>query len=239
MDTEMPDLATLYIQSCSGGLYRDDTHSIAIAIAPGAHAHVTTQASTIVHSMEPGHADQDIRIEAEAESYLEYLPEPLILFPDSRLESKIVVALGEGATVLIADAFLMHDPSGESRLFSAYASEIAIEDDSAKPLALDRLSIDPGGLDIRRVGILGRFGAQGTLVAAMRTEYAAPVLGALRAIEDCGPGATIGTSLLPSSAGVIARILAVDGVALKWAMHACWSACRTAIKGTAAVPRRK
>lgn len=239
LDREIPGLATLYIQSCSGGLYQDDAHSIDIVAAEGASAHVTTQASTIVHSMEAGHAEQGIRIEAKENSYLEYLPDPMILFPSSRLNSRIVLTLAESATVLIADAFLMHDPAGESRLFSSYTSEIRIDDQSATPRALDRLSIDPSRLDIQRVGILGAFGAQGTLVAAMRGGHAESALAVLRAVEHDDSEAMIGASLLPNSAGVVVRILAIDGATLKRVMQACWSACRRAIKGSVAEPRRK
>jgi urease accessory protein len=238
-DPEAPGLATLYIQSCSGGLYQDDLLDISVRADAGAEAHVTTQASTIVHSMPAGRAVQDVRIEARDGSYLEYLPDPQILFPDSRFSSRIAAAVSPGATVLLGDAFLMHDPSGGRGMFSTYASEIAIDDDAGTRLALDRLRIDASTIDVRRAGILGGFGAQGTLIVAMPGRDVAPVLAGLCALGPGGSGAAMGVSVLPKSAGLMARVLARDGVTLKRAMQACWNAGRNALKGSVALPRRK
>ncbi len=49
LDPQRPHLATLYLQSAAGGLYRGDRLLLAIDVAPGGSAHVTTQASMIVH----------------------------------------------------------------------------------------------------------------------------------------------------------------------------------------------
>jgi hypothetical protein len=49
LDRARPEIATLYLQSASGGLYRGDSVALSIVADPHAAAHVTTQASTIVH----------------------------------------------------------------------------------------------------------------------------------------------------------------------------------------------
>ena len=49
LDRECPEIATLYLQSASGGLYRGDDVALSIVAGPHAAAHVTTQASTLVH----------------------------------------------------------------------------------------------------------------------------------------------------------------------------------------------
>ena len=46
LDRERPEIATLYLQSASGGLYRGDDVALSIVAGPHAAAHVTTQAST-------------------------------------------------------------------------------------------------------------------------------------------------------------------------------------------------
>ena len=78
-DKDHPGLATLYVQSCSGGIYEDDRLDLMLATARGAEAHVSTQAATVVHSMPSGSASQRVRIQCEGGSYLEYLPDPQIL----------------------------------------------------------------------------------------------------------------------------------------------------------------
>jgi urease accessory protein len=56
-DQDPPGLATLYVQSCSGGIYEDDRLDVTLATAQGAEAHVSTQSATVVHSM-PSRADR-------------------------------------------------------------------------------------------------------------------------------------------------------------------------------------
>ena len=51
--------------------------------------------------------------------------------------------------------------------------------------------------------------------------------------------AVIGCSLLPNSAGVLVRVLAADGAALKLALHQAWCAARLALKGSVPQERRK
>ena len=111
-DKDHPGLATLYVQSCSGGIYEDDRLDVTLAAAQGAEAYVSTQAATVVHSMPSGSASQRVRIECEGGSYLEYLPDPQILFPGSRCRSEIAVRLSGDAVALVSDSFLTHDPAG-------------------------------------------------------------------------------------------------------------------------------
>ncbi|MGB3022584.1 MAG: urease accessory protein UreD, partial [Methyloceanibacter sp.] len=90
-DRDIPDLATLYVQSCSGGVYEDDRLKLALAAGENAKAHVSTQAATVVHSMPTGRAEQIVRLDCAHGSYLEYLPDPQILFPGSSCRSAISV----------------------------------------------------------------------------------------------------------------------------------------------------
>ena len=165
-DRDHPGLATLYVQSCSGGIYEDDRLDLTLATAQGAEAHVSTQAATVVHSMPSGSATQRVRIQCEGGSYLEYLPDPQILFPGSRCRSEIAVRLGGDAVALVSDFFLTHDPSGRDGKFASYFSEIVVEDETGKALAIDRLKVDGQAFRDSCPGISGRFKAQGTMIVA-------------------------------------------------------------------------
>ena len=153
-DDDRPGLATLYVQSCSGGIYEDDRLDVSSAAGRGAEAHVSTQAATVVHTMPSGSASQRVRIECEGGSYLEYLPDPQILFPGSRCRSEIAVRLSGDAVALVSDSFLNHDPAGRDDIFAAYFSEIVIEDETGKALAIDRLKVDRRGVSRRMPGHL-------------------------------------------------------------------------------------
>jgi urease accessory protein len=238
-DKDHPGLATLYVQSCSGGVYEDDRLDLTLATAQGAEAHVSTQAATVVHSMPSGSASQRVRVQCEGGSYLEYLPDPQILFPGSRFRSELAVRLGGGAVALVSDSFLSHDPAGRDEMFSAYFSEIVIEDETGKALAIDRLKVDGQAFRDSCPGISGRFAAQGTMIVAGLDLASRAVAGELHKIRLDRDVAAIGSSHLPNSAGILVRVLAADGAALKRALHQAWCAVRLALKGSLPVERRK
>src|ERR1700720_1634767 len=49
LDRKRPDLATLYLQSASGGLYAADRLALGVTAGAGPALNLTTQASTVVH----------------------------------------------------------------------------------------------------------------------------------------------------------------------------------------------
>ena len=238
-DKDHPGLATLYVQSCSGGIYEGDRLDVTLATAQGAEAHVSTQAATVVHSMPSGSASQRVRLQCEGGSYLEYLPDPQILFPSSRYRSEIAVRLGGDAVALVSDSFLTHDPAGGGDMFAAYFSEIVIENETGKALAIDRLKVDGRAFRDSCPGISGRFKAQGTMIVAGLDISANAVAGELQKVRLDRDVAMIGCSQLPNSAGLLVRVLAADGAALKLALHQVWCAARLALKGSLPVERRK
>jgi urease accessory protein UreH len=77
------------------------------------------------------------------------------------------------------------------------------------------------------------------LIVAGRNLPIAAVAGELQTISLDQAEATIGASQLPKSAGMLVRVLATDGAALKRAMHLAWSAMRLALKGSSPAERRK
>jgi urease accessory protein len=239
LDDDLPGLATLYVQSSSGGIYEDDRLGLQLRLDEGAEAHVTTQAATVVHSMQRGRAEQSVILQCASGSYLEYLPDPQILFPGSTCRSAITVRLAERAIALVSDSLLQHDPAGQGGAFATYLSEVVIQDAGGRALAVDRLAIDGESIAERLPGVTGNFGAQGTLVLAGLDVPQDAVAGELRKIDLTGRGAAIGFSALPNSAGMLIRLLAADGAALKRGMQAAWGAVRLALKGSLPAERRK
>lgn len=238
-DRQAPGMGTVYAQSCSGGLYEHDRHSISLVAEEGAEAHFSTQASTVVHSMTGGTARQDIDIRAAQSSFLEVLPDPQILFPGAGFATATRIAVGPGAAVMFSDAFLTHDPSHAGGIPQSYRSEIVITDLGSKRRAIDRVFLDRQTFTSPSPGVMGQFAAQGTLLVIAdparlcKTEMPPP------GVREDQRQPLIGTSLLPSGAGRIFRILAADGASLRQAMQSCWRWSRLALTGVEPEGRRK
>ncbi len=103
-------MPTVYLQSCSGGIFQRDDLRMRIIAGAGASAHVTSAASTVVHGMESAGARQIVELDAAAGALLEYLPDPMILFPRARLHNGVQVRLDAQASVILGDALILHDP---------------------------------------------------------------------------------------------------------------------------------
>ena len=234
-----PGMATLYLQSCAGGIYRDDRLREHIVAEEGAAAHVTTQASTIVHSMDRGSARQDVLIEAAAGSLVEVVPDPFILFPQSRFASDVRIRAHETATVIVSDSFICHDPAGGAAMFDLFHGGLRVEDLQGRLLMLDRVRVGGALVAGRRPGITGGFATQGSLFVIQRQGAASALVDVLRNTAADMPHVYAGASELPSGCGAWLRVLAADGSALRAAMSTAWQAVRQTLTGQTPALRRK
>jgi len=232
-------MATLYTQSCGGGIFQHDRLELSIGIGEKAQAHVTTSASTIVHSMQEGQAQQQVHIRVGPHALMEYLPEPLILFPRARLTSRVQVRLAQASCFMLSDAFMFHDPLGQGHAFDWLESETAVEDESGRIMVRDRYRISGPDMQAALPGVIGAYPAQGSFMCLLQGEPLAPLTDAIRqALAGVG-SIYAGASILPGDAGVFTRILAADAVSLQTAKHAVWTAARRFVTGRIPAPRRK
>jgi urease accessory protein len=137
LDRAAPHAATVYLQSLSGGLTQDDRVRLRISTTGGAIAQVTTQAATKVHSMERGFALQQIGLSAMGQSHLEFLADPTICFPHSRLVAKTDVCVASEASAIVSDSYMWHDPRGvDPMAFDALTVETTIRGPTGASLRL-------------------------------------------------------------------------------------------------------
>ena len=240
LDSVPAGMLTLYLQSVSGGVYRGERLALSLEAEAHAEAQVTTQSATIVHRMKDGgEAYQEMIIRAGAGALLEYLPDPLILFPGARLHTKLRVVAEPSATVIVCDAFTQHDSDSAGGRFERLASETRIERPDGSLLALDRFDIG-GTLDEAHfAGAGSTYPAHGTVMVVNSSCPAEELANALReAFSECG-GIYAGASTIAHECGAWARILAADGHALRAALKAAWTAARWKISGAEPAHRPK
>jgi urease accessory protein len=233
------DMPTLYIQSCSGGIFEGDDLRCRLRIGPGARAHITTAASTVVHSMESGTAAQQVDIEVAADAFIEYLPDPMILFPGASLRNGVSIRLGREATAIAWDSFLSHDPKASGAVFRDFTSVLDVTDEAGNLLARDRYCAQGEVFRQATPGVMGSHRVQAGFVLLRKGGPVAQWTEGLRECMDSGTQAYIGISALPNEAGVWVRMLAPDTAILREALGKAWARAREMVTGVAPVPRRK
>lgn len=230
--------AIVYLQSCSGGVYQGDRLRIRLCAEEGAHAHVTTQAPTIIHSTDHGGASQEVLLTALPGAFLEYVPDPVILFPEARFSSTLRLRVHSGGTIVVADSFLTHDPGTLKSIFDTYSSEVTVERDDGELLARDRFRLSGNEFVARFPGVSAHYSGQGT-VLAVGTYDLEPVVDVLREALDGLAGVYAGVSTLPGDCGAWIRLLAADGASLQVGMTVAWTAIRSVLTGCQPrVPRK-
>jgi urease accessory protein len=236
LDPQRADLATLYLQSAAGGLYRGDRLRLAIDVAAGTRAHVTTQASTIVHDTREQPAAQHTHVRVGRDAFAAITPDPLVLFPGAAMASTVDVVLGSGACAILTDGFACHDPAGEGRPFARVTLSTIVRDEHGRILLSDRGSV-AGSAFLGTSSPVGPYGAVGTLfVLGGQAERLDPVSLEAR-LDDAG--CLAGVTHTPHELGYAVRILAPDGGTLARGLDQAFALAFEALLGIPPARRRK
>ena len=236
LDRARPEVATLYLQSASGGLYRGESLALSIIADSQAAAHVTTQGSTIVHRTHNRAVAQRIRIEIGEDAFAAMTPDPLVLFPGAEIACTTDITMATTANAILTDGLMQHDPEGKDRPFGRYSNAIVVRNAVGAVLLADRGSL-AGELMLDPTSPLGPFRAAGTLlVLGQGAERCDPDL-----LEKClaDYGCIAGVSKLPNGAGIGGRILAANGGVLARGLEIGFAIAFEALLGVPPARRRK
>jgi urease accessory protein len=215
-NTQTPDvMAMLLLQCTSGGLFEHDRISLQLTAMEDAIASVKHAAATVVHSSkEGGNAQSTMDIVADQNTYLEYVGNINILFPNSALINNINVSLHPNSMVLISDTYLMHDPSQTAAHFSQLTTTLNVINADKKLLTRDRLVIDGPSLATQLSAVNNAFNTHSTLYLLIENNtdlQLAQILDSINTmITSLGlktNDAYIGTGTLPNQCGVFIRLL--------------------------------
>jgi urease accessory protein len=235
LDTGRRDLATLYLQSSSGGLFRGDDLALSITACAGAAAWVTTQAATIVHDTRGEPARQSITVEAGPQALLVLACDPLVLFPGAELETSTRVTLAPGARIVVAEGMTWYDPGATGRVFESYRGETTVTTGLGRVVVMDRQAL-AGAEAAGPFSPLGPYRAMGSVLLLGEGPWPDPA--GLESLLD-GLRCWAGASALPGRAGLGLRVLAPDGGALAAGLDAVVMAAMEQVLGVPAARRRK
>ncbi len=239
LDPDQPDIATVYLQSCAGGIFADDRLENRFVIESAARAQVTTQASTVVHRMREGRSRQRIKIIAETESRFEYLPDPLILFPEAEIESCVEVILGRKACVLVYDSFLMHDPGSAGEPFRKLQSTIQAKSHDGVTLFVDHFELYGADFKRQAIGMQGPHAVHCNFLVLTTACHDDRLFCGIRNIVNNDRQIFAGVSKLPNHCGISVRVLAHDCATAQRTAVALWKQVRQLQLGTEPQLRRK
>lgn len=208
-EESQPDMACVITIAATGCVVQGDRMALDIRAEKNAHALVTTQCATKVHVMDHNHASQLQCFHLEEGSWLEYVPDPLILHRHARYLQDTWVTLPESAGFLYGEILVpgrrWHHEE-ELFGFDLYSAGFHVcREDDAVPLFEERLVLEPGDTDFCNAAVMDGYEVFGSMFALVP----GTMVDALA--RDAGSNVTAdlawGALKLPEHAGVAFRVL--------------------------------
>jgi urease accessory protein len=238
-DTALPDLPCVFVITTSGCVLQGDRLALEIDVAEGAHAHVTTQAATKIHTMDSNYAAGTQAIHLRPDAYLEFLPEPTIPHRNSRYISDTRITVAPSATLLHSEITLCgrkHHRADERFGFDVFSATIAARRPDDRPLFTEKYVIEPKRGAMDRAGLMGPYDVFGNVILLTPPAHANTIREAIGAAIDHEAGLAWGASRLPNDAGLVFKALGTESAPVKAKVREFWSLARRTVLG-ADVPR--
>ena len=105
-DLDYPSMAHVFILSPSGGILQGDRYRMDVELRNNAISHITTQGATRIYKMESNYATHMVTLNLKDNSYLEFIPEQIIPYKNSRFYQKTNLKIDDSSTVVYSETIV-------------------------------------------------------------------------------------------------------------------------------------
>ena len=207
-ENSLPGMAYLYIISPSGGILQGDRYRTNIRLKNNAISHITTQGATRVYSMNSNSASQIVNITLDENCYLEYIPDQIIPYQNSRYYQKVNLNIHDNATLIYSEVLT----PGRVAMNENFDYDICYlrtycKNQNNKFRYLENMKIEPKSQNLKTEGIFGKFDIVGTVYILTKKENVAELENKINKNLEQFDDISTGTSILPNDSGIIVKIL--------------------------------
>ena len=204
-ENSLPGMAYLYIISSSGGILQGDRYKTDIILRNNPTCHMTTQGATRIYSMNSNSASQMVNITLDENCYLEYIPDQIIPYQNSRYYQKVNLNIHDNATLIYSEVLT----PGRIAMNENFDYDICYlrtycKNQNNKFRCLENMKIEPKENNMKIKGILGKYDIVGTVYILTKKEKLQKLE---KMINKKIEFITSGTSILPNESGIIVKIL--------------------------------
>lgn len=208
LEESLPSMAYIYIMSPSGGILQGDRYRMDIVLKNKACAHITTQGATRVYRMERNYATQIVNVVVDEGCYLEFVPDQLIPFRDSRFYQTINLKVHDNGTMLYSEMIVPgRVASGESFQYDICYMKALARNQNDNLRFIDIAILEPKKRNLNTVGILGTFDVVGSTYILTKADYVKELKDEINSGLQKFTHFSGGASILPYNSGVIVRML--------------------------------
>ncbi|WP_432362480.1 urease accessory protein UreD [Sporosarcina sp. UB5] len=147
--------ATVYVMESSGGMVAGDRNEISIRLLPGSKTRIVQQSALKVYQSHTGETCvHTIDVELAEDSRLDWMPEVIIPFANSKFQMETTIRMAQDATLLWGEIIAPgRELRGEVFAFSSLKSKMKIYVEG-ELLAFDSLHFAPQNVHLNGLGLL-------------------------------------------------------------------------------------
>jgi len=202
------NLAYLYIVSVSGGILQGDRYRIDVHLKKNAMAHVTTQGATRIYSMNSNSATQMVNITLEENSYLEFIPDQIIPYQDSRFYQKVNLNIHNSATLVYSEIITPGRVGmGESFEYDVCYLKTRATDQDRNLRFIDIANLEPKIQKMSSFGIMGKYTIVGSVYILTKKENVFEIHDKINSLVFQNKKIIGGASIMKNDSGLLVRIL--------------------------------
>ena len=208
LEESLPSMAYIYIISPSGGILQGDRYRMDIVLKNKACAHITTQGATRVYRMERNYATQIVNVEVDEGSYLEFVPDQIIPFRDSRFYQTVNLKVHDKATMIYSEMIAPgRVASGESFQYDICYMKALAKNQRDTLRFTDVAILEPKKRNLKTLGMLGSFDIVGNAYILTSSGYTQKLKDEINSSIQRFTSISGGASILPHDSGVLVRML--------------------------------
>ncbi|MFJ7974219.1 urease accessory protein UreD [Peribacillus sp. NPDC096379] len=156
--------ACYYILNPGGGYLDGDRYQLQFSLKEQAKLTLTTQSATKVYKTPNQHAYQETEFILKKGSYLEYIPDPLIMYRNARYKQKNVIRMEQGATLIYSDIITPGwSPDGDQFSYDQLQlmNEVYMDDEL---VMYDHIKLNPAVQDMKEIGFMEGYTHLGSMI---------------------------------------------------------------------------
>ena len=207
-DETIPSMAHVFVLSPSGGVLQGDRYRTDIELKNGAISHITTQGATRIYKMNSNYATQMINLNVGKNCYLEFLPEQLIPYKNSRYYQKATFKVDDSATLVYSETIVPGRVAmGELFDYDVCCLKTLCYDDKQEMKFHDNCILEPKKQTMNSLGIFGNRTVLSMMYVVTKKECVEELYEIINQIFKDNDEIIGGASILPNNSGLSVRIL--------------------------------
>ena len=207
-DQFQPNMTHVYIVSSSGGILQGDKYMIDIILEKNALAHITTQGATRVYGMNVSNAIQVVNVSLDDGAYLEFIPDQIIPYKNSRFYQEINFKVHDNATMIYSE-IISPGRIGMGEIFDyeiCYLRSIG-KNHKDELRFTDYTKIEPKKMNLQDFGVLGQKQITATVYILAKRNDIEKIIQILESEIKNSSEIEFGWSTMTKENGILLRIL--------------------------------